>query len=169
MFRQSLFLWQGAFQVTADGQTPMMQFFFYLGSTSYRWHTVRSVPWPPQLPVDRPGLHGLLSLWAWSSCGHFSWSRSLPHSRPRRSRPGTCCGRRLHCTKPRLGWLDRRRCTTSLLYGNEHSYLWWEEKEEGWLDRWGRGFFTEGGIQKTHLMSSVEYNNENFLCNSMFY
>lgn len=64
-----------------------------------------------------------LSQWAWSTYGQTSWSRTLHHIRPRKSRLGICCGRRLRCTRHRWDWLVHKHCTTSLLYGNGHSYL----------------------------------------------
>lgn len=69
------------------------------------------------------GSLSLLSQWAWSEYGQTSLSRSLRRSLPRKSRPGICCGRRLRCTRHRWDWPGRKRCTTSLLYGNGHSCL----------------------------------------------
>lgn len=83
----------------------------------------------PQLPLHQWGSLTLISLWAGSSCVQTSWSRSRRRSRPRRCHPGIYFCIRLRCTRHRWDWLGRKRCTTSLLYGNGRNYLLWGKRQ----------------------------------------
>lgn len=78
------------------------------------------------------GLGNNAAMWVWSSWKLFWESRNLHGTPPNRLHPGSGFDNVHLGTIHRSDWSGHTCGTTSLLFGNEHSYLTTEEKKWSW-------------------------------------